>query len=128
VTKTTEFNAYEIASKANCAMPDGKDSPGAVWLLAIQDYINDMDLPPMVIVGAREVSRMFRGDSGGFNTDAEMWRAWVDLAGWTELDDIGPTSYHREDISRVAYTALGAVAYRVATALILERFTGDWPE
>lgn len=114
---TLTHNAWSLAVAAECASPDTLESPGAAFLLSVQDAVNDYDECPdddaihEIADGAPDVYTHKR------------WQEFVDLAAYSEdLSEWGPID--PDDLERaVAGVALYQIAERLARALIEER----WP-
>lgn len=117
------LNAYQLANLADCASPDTNDSPGARFLLGVQDDVNE-------VMGAWEngpsdydlsdEAHMI-ADQAAYNAEARgtynKWLTFVDLAAWQQdTDEWGPF----EDMNKAADIALYTIARTLAERLIEE--------
>jgi hypothetical protein len=81
----TLTNAYILARMADCASPDSQESPGAVWLRRVA---SDLDELLEAIAGGAEPSDSvfeFVDQALPIYTH-ELWKVWVDLAGYNLSD------------------------------------------
>jgi hypothetical protein len=111
---------------AETGTPADSATEGANFLHSVQDDVNEYDMDDGfdVIEAADEIALACRGDHGGFNDTAQMWQAWTDLQGWTEYAGADQQALRFGEIDQVAHRALGAIAYRLAQKLFLERIHG----
>jgi hypothetical protein len=104
----TTLNAYQLAAMAEVSSPDGLDTPGARFLLSIQDDVigwdePDEDTPSAIADGAVPIYTH------------EMWQTFTDLAAWQEdVDEFGPIT----DMEMGAQIALYLIAERLVRALL----------
>lgn len=120
-TKLT-YSAHWLARDADCASPDKQDSPGAEFLLRIQDSVNYVDEESLANDHdddlASELAHEMADSAVPVGTH-EMWQVFVDLAAYQEdPTELGATS---EDMNRCAGVCLYLIGHRLAVSLIEER-------
>jgi hypothetical protein len=111
----TDHNAYQLANIADIQSPDQKDSPGAVFLLSVQDAVNEAieDKYQDMDEAAHEIA-----DNAVPVYTYQMWQTFIDLCAWNE----DPSEFGREseDMSQQAGVCLYLIANRLADTLIEE--------
>jgi hypothetical protein len=115
MTTTTTHTAFALSNMAGCGCPDAIDSPGAQFLLGVQEMVNDRD--------ERDEDAIHEiADSAPDVYTYTRWQEFVDVAAWNEdLDDLGGST---GDMTQDAGVALYLIASRLAARLFEERF-GD---
>lgn len=112
MTQTTTYNAYELARMAECMSPDSLDSPGAQFLLRIQDdyneaveedYWNEDETPHEIADNAVPVYTH------------QMWLTFVDLGAYQE--DPSELGYENDDMDKAGSACLYLIAQRLVYAL-----------
>ena len=116
--QTTSRNAYQLAGLADCSSPDGTDSPGARFLLAVADSVTEsLEYDTDGDGDASDMAHAVADSAVPVHTH-ERWQAFVDLCAYsedtTELGDDGG------DLTTSAGLALYMIAERLAAALIEE--------
>lgn len=112
---TSTFNAYELASMADCASPDSEDSYGGKFLLGVQ-----RDTAEHVANGGDADDLHEIADAAPHTYTYQKWQEFVDLAAWNEdLDELGGLS-SCESMEKAAGLSLYLIAHRLAAALIEE--------
>jgi hypothetical protein len=110
-------NAYELANLADVPSPDSLESPGALFLLRIQETVNDYRNYESVDDMADMVSEIADGAVPIYTY--EKWQTFTDLAAWTQAEDVmefGPIT----DMDQGATLALYVIAERLASQLVAE--------
>jgi hypothetical protein len=113
---------YQLAHMAGCSQPDAPESPGAVWLIQVSTYLED-------VVEAIEAGQ----DRGGALWTAawevvpvyepRCWQVFVDLRSWEE--DISPDLGPFESMTDQAGAALGQIARRLLEELLKQQQQED---
>jgi hypothetical protein len=107
-------NAYELANMADVSCPDSPESPGAKFLLGVQDDVNDS--ADSLDSDVSDTAHMIADAAVPIYT-YEKWQTFVDLAAWQEdMDEFGQP----EDMDQASNWALYAIANRLAYALLEE--------
>ncbi len=117
-----DYNAWRLSNIAECSGPDKLDSPGAKFLLGVQDAVNELDEidPDNLYDPAHEIA-----DSAPDVYTYPKWQQFVDLAAWQEdLSEYGPL----EDMDKGASICLYMIAERLAVALMQERYDSTTEE
>lgn len=109
-------NAYRLAGIAGTAEPDALDSPGAAFLLAVQQTLSDL-----IDVQAASLDELAHEavDAVIPIYTYRLWTAFVDLAAWTE--DTSELAGDSDDLTSHATAALYLIGKRLADALLAER-------
>jgi hypothetical protein len=117
------LNAYELARYADCASPDGLESPGAKFLEVVRDVVVDA-------ITDEDTPEEDRHDSAFAIADASVpiytydkWQAFVDLAAWQE--DPSELGFDGTDMEQGAGICLMMVGERLARALFEEADDDD---
>jgi hypothetical protein len=120
--------AYSLAADADCACPDGLESPGAQFLLGVQSAVVES-------VNWAVEHDEWTGDQDGWEDAAheiadgavpvytgELWAVFVDLAAWQEDDGdlIVDTSDGTDAMTKGAQVRLYEIAHRLAHHLFHE--------
>lgn len=110
-----KLNAWELARIAEVQSPDSLESPGALFLLSVQDAVvewlksNEATESLACVIADDEVQVLESHGTGG------KWRAFVDLLAFQEdTSDLGTP----EDMNQGADWALYMIAERLAVALL----------
>lgn len=119
---TWYYDPARLARIAHVAAIPTAQSPARAWLWSVAEAVADSDLsrnrPDTV---ADQVADAHYGEYGGFASDYEMWKAFVDLDAWRHYDDT-LARVGGDDITRAAdvpYRALRDIAYLTAHRLAL---------
>jgi len=119
MTTVKDRNAYQLASLVGCASPDTLDSPGARFLLRVQDSAREL------VEGAEPGEDLTdaiheRADAAVPIYTHEMWATFVDLGAYEEVvTEYGPI----EDMGQAAQVALYMIAERLLSTLVEEART-----
>ena len=113
-----DLSAFELASIADCASPDSRESAGAIWLRQIQDYFNEN-------FGSNvEYPEDFAAQAADYMVPVythELWSIFVDLAAYREdVSELGFVVFDSTNPDRLPMTALYMIAERLVNALIEE--------
>lgn len=120
-------NPYQLAMVAGCETPASLESPGALFLLRIQDAVRE------VIDENGDRDDLFEQvDSAVPIGTWELWRTFVDLAAWQAFDDYREDSgtndvsnAHGDGMTAQAAVALFTIGERLADQLFEEREDND---
>jgi hypothetical protein len=121
----SELNAFHLARSADCAAPDGPDSPGALLLVSVRDAvltaleeIDADDWPRLADTLADRVHEI--ADAAPDVMIPTRWHEFADLAAYhedlTESGEIDPADL----TASVAGRALYQIAQRLADQLIAD--------
>ncbi len=118
----TTYNVYDLAAIAGVYVPDSEESPGARFLLRVQDSANEAredraEYP----IEYEDVPHAIAFHAPAIGTH-QLWQEFVDLAAYREdVSEFGPV----EDLTAAARVALYLIANRLAERLL----TGnDWDD
>jgi hypothetical protein len=128
LTNVNAWSAYFIASHSDvdCGSPDSPTSPGATFLTDVRDatveYITTaIDDDDLLTVSERIVENFGSGHYPAPIATVDVWRTFVDLAGWSEdFSSVGQDTVATDDLSDVAGLALDLIGDRVRDAVALE--------
>lgn len=120
--ETFEYNPCKLASIADCGDPDREASPGARFLIGVQDAVNeaiewakdhdeDMDTSDM----AHDIA-----DNAVPIYAYAKWLTFVDLAAWQEDLTDWNAERHDEPLDHLSNIALYQIAERLAMVLFSE--------
>lgn len=111
------LNPYQLAELADCASPDTLTSPGAMFLLHVQDATADH-----VSHGGDADDLSEIADNAPNVYTWKRWQEFTDLAAWQEdATELGAST---DDMTAAAGVCLYLIAERLARALI-EQWQGD---
>lgn len=125
-TLSVNYNAFQLALRADCSSPDSTESAGARFLLSVQDAVNEQwdnnhadwreDQPSDSTWWNDLVHEI--ADAAPDVYTYKKWCEFVDLGAWQEdLSDYGPME---DDVDRIGSIALYVIAERLAYALFEE--------
>ena len=113
------LNAYELASAADCLMPDTPTSAGAEWLSSVRDDV----LVEVHGVAAEDFNRLTEDTANEIADSAvpiytgQKWATFVDLGAYQEdVSELIDT----QDFDKMSDVALYAIAERLVGALLAE--------
>jgi hypothetical protein len=121
LTLPDELNAYSLASLADCATPDTQESPGAAFLLRVQDAtreaVEEIDDPEDIEREMQDRAHEIADTAVPVYTH-DCWQVFVDLGAYNE--DASELGADASDLTTAAGVALYMIAERVVTALVTE--------
>jgi hypothetical protein len=112
------LNAYELARYAECASPDGLDSPGARFLEVVRDVVVDAITDEDPPEDDRHDSAFAIADASVPIYTYDKWQTFVDLAAWQE--DPSDLGFNGADMEQGAGICLLMIGERLALALFEE--------
>lgn len=115
-----DHSAYALANLAGCASPDAPTSPGARFLLDVQDAVNEAnEFAPYA--DRREdftdAAHALADSAVPVYTHAR-WQAFLDLAAYNE--DMSEYLASSDDLTKAAGVALYIIAERLSQLLMSE--------
>ena len=114
-----QHNAYQLANLAECASPDSGSSPGAMFLISVQDGVNDATSYDPTQTAA-EIA-----DNAPAWLTHTLWLEFIDLCAYREdPSDLGVDAHDMEQAARVC---LYLIAERLANVLF-EQYNEDGPD
>lgn len=114
-------NAYDLAKRAECGVPDHLDSPGAELLqMVCDDVLSRWESGDWSEGAKHEIA-----DSAPDVYTVRRWAEFVDLAAYQETPDI--SGEWPDDLTEAAGFALYQIAERLIASLVddLEAMTAD---
>ena len=147
ITTVRDWNAYHASHEAGVQSPDNRESPGALWLLAVKDAaVNYYDEVPRYnpggVTGPEVSSRPVTTDDDWWHDHThyladesiplpthERWQVFTDLCLWTDeatLDipaltrDVSATRGEEVDMTAQVTAVLYEVAHRLAWITLTE--------
>ena len=110
-----QHNAYQLANLAECASPDSDSSPGAMFLISVQDGVNDAtSYNPTQTEWADQAAQI--ADNAPDVYTHTLWLEFIDLCAY------------REDPSDLGVrVCLYLIAERLANVLFA-RYNEDGPD
>lgn len=115
---SNDLNPYQLSNLADCASPDSSESPGASFLIQIQDAVAyAAEQADGALEDTHDLAHEIADGAVPIYTH-EMWQTFTDLAAWQEdvAGEFGPI----EDMEKGAQAALYMIAYRLAVTLFEE--------
>lgn len=122
MSDTTTHGAYALARLAECAGPDSESSPGAKFLVLVEDsFIEAVEYDRFPAEGDEWPSDVVHEIADGCVPvyTHDRWVTFVDLAAYQE--DVSELAGGGEDMTTLAAYALYQIAYRLAAELLIER-------
>lgn len=120
---TTEYVVNDMANHMGCASPDSPTSPGAVWLTHIHDAV--VEAYENGQFDGQDDDVVFELADGIVPTyTAEVWGAFVDVAGYSEVDDTN-TMQAGEDMTDFAKRIMFSMAETAIRGWVEERLEID---
>lgn len=112
---------YSLANLAGVSMPDNHDSPGARFLLGVQDAVNESITWTLEhgeeLVDQEDTAHEIADNAVPIYT-YEKWQTFVDLAAWQE--DPTDLGYDGSNMDKAADVCLYVIAERLALVLFEE--------
>jgi hypothetical protein len=113
---TLDQSAFGLSHDADCLSPDRKDSPGAVFLLRIQDSVlDDLDRVLGDEHDASDLAHEIADQAVPIYTH-HLWEVFVDLGAYQE--DPTELGYDGSDLTQSAQAAIYLIASRLAHSLM----------
>ena len=112
-----DYTAFRLAQMADVAGPDSSDSPGAKFLLSVQDAVNEAREYDTECTDRSDTIHEIADNAPDVYTH-ERWMQFVDLCAYNE--DISELGGDIGDLTGAAGIALYMIAERLATALFEE--------
>lgn len=125
---TTAHNAWILAQLADVREPDTLDSPGALFLLALQDAVGDAC---QAIADGQDccdaIAETVDVVLGRSDIASQRWHIFADLAAWQEEDEWGAMAEHLKSgrLDMVATVALAQIGQRLVAFLVDEEESDD---
>ena len=125
-----QHNAYQLANLAECASPDSDSSPGAKFLISVQDGVNDAhDMEQAADATSYDPTPTEWADQAAEIADNAsdvythtLWLEFIDLCAYREdPSDLGVDAHDMEQAARVC---LYLIAERLANVLF-EQYNED---
>ena len=119
-----QHNAYRLADLAECASPDSNSSPGAMFLISVQDGVNDATSYDPTQTEWADQAAEIADDAPDVYTHT-LWLEFIDLCAYREdPSDLGVDAHDMEQAARVC---LYLIAERLANVLF-EQYNEDGPD
>lgn len=117
-TESTPRLPWRLVGLADCMSPDKVDSPGALFLLGVEDDARERweDMTPDERVADDIVDTWHEVADGAVPIYThELWQVFVDLGAYNE--DPSELGYGADDMTKCAQVALYMIAERLCHAL-----------